>query len=255
MDFYNTAEQPARNTIFIGTKHSIYVVSYCLSLPYLQGHPLFLELSTHFSAKKPIKSIGFVVEKKDKLWRVAEKQHGYFTAKQAKEAGYRDSNFARYIQSGIWKKIQRGIYCFTHFPAYERPELIIWFLWSQTRKDPGCGVWSHETALEIHDLSDVNPLKMHMTVPERFRKRGKPGFISLHCGTFSKMEIQEKDGYLITTPLRTLVDVFREESLEPSLLRQSVREALSKGMVTKIELAKMKKFYPEVEKILEVVDG
>ncbi|NGX45524.1 MAG: hypothetical protein K940chlam2_00679 [Chlamydiae bacterium] len=194
------------------------------------------------------------MKNQDRLWEISKQQQGIFTAEQAKSAGYRDSNFAKYIQSGAWERIQRGIYCLTKFPTYNRPELVVWTLWSLNTREPGMGVWTHETALEIFDLSDVNPTQMHMTVPFGFRRTKKPDFIHLHFGTLSKLEIQKIDGYYVTTPIRTLVDIFREESFDPSLLHQCVNEAISKGLITKIELARAKQHYPEIEKILEMID-
>lgn len=194
------------------------------------------------------------MKNQDRLWEIAKNQQGIFTAEQAKNAGYHDSNFAKYVQSGTWEKIQRGIYRLTKFPAYDRPELVVWSLWSLNSREPGMGVWSHETALEMFDLSDINPTKMHMTVPFGFRRTSKPDFIQLHFGTLSKLETQKMDGFYVTTPIRTLVDIFREKSLDLSLLHQSINEALSGGLITKIELRRAMQHYPEVEKILELVD-
>ncbi len=191
---------------------------------------------------------------KERLWKIAKKQHGFFTAKQAKDAGYKDSNFASHLQSGVWRKVGRRIYRLSHFPDYERPELIIWSLWSHNPHAPYEGAWSHETALEIYDLSDVNPTQMHMTVPVGFKNSGKPNFITLHFETLSRVEIQKIDGFFITTPIRTLVDIFRVGVLEPYLLHQSIKEALSKGLITKLELARSKQFYPEVGKIMEIIN-
>jgi predicted transcriptional regulator of viral defense system len=42
-------------------------------------------------------------------------------------------------------------------------------------------VYSHHTALSLYDLSDLNPSKLHMTVPMDFRRNSEiPGILVLH---------------------------------------------------------------------------
>src|SRR6185295_9149448 len=105
---------------------------------------------------------------RSKLFDIADSQQGYFTSKQAEECGIPRSHFGRKLRSGEWVKEQRGIYRLAYYPIPDRPELVLWALWSRDRQGVPQGVWSHETALDIHDLSDVMPAKMHMTVPTHF---------------------------------------------------------------------------------------
>ncbi len=58
----------------------------------------------------------------------------------------------------------RGIYRLAHYPVAERPELVLWILWSCNRKRELQGICSHdirrhETALDIHELRIQCPLK------------------------------------------------------------------------------------------------
>jgi predicted transcriptional regulator of viral defense system len=39
----------------------------------------------------------------------------------------------------------------------------------------GRGVLSHDTALELHELCDVNPEKIHLTVPADYQPRRRGG--------------------------------------------------------------------------------
>ncbi len=174
---------------------------------------------------------------KDQLFQIADRQQGFFTSKQAKESGFPDSNFHRHIISGEWIKEQRGIYRLAYYPVTERPELVLWYLWSCNRQGKPQGVWSHETALDIYELSDVMPAKMHMTVPKRFRKGIEiPKALSLHFADIPVSDIRSQQGYLITTPLRTLIDVVEEAKLSNDLITQALREAIQKGLVSRKEL-------------------
>lgn len=191
------------------------------------------------------------MDNEGRLWTIAEQQEGFFTTRQALEAGYFDPNFSRMITSGKWIRENHGVYRLVRYPFPERPELIQWSLWSRNKAGTVQGVWSHETALELRDVSDVNPVKMHLTVPQGFRKK-PPGFILLHYHNLGDPEIEERKGYFVTTPLRTLVDVFREGKLSHDLLVQSVREMVNNGLVLQMELQRARKFYPEIEEMLEV---
>ncbi len=118
----------------------------------------------------------------------------------------------------------------------------IWGLWSRTKERQVQGVWSHETALDIYELSDNMPSKMHMTIPTSFRKRSPiPSQLVLHYANLKEQEIRTQQGYLITTPLRTLVDVTEEGTLSYDLLLQAVTEALERGIVTRKEIDSLPK--------------
>jgi hypothetical protein len=72
--------------------------------------------------------VGFVYEHEHKLFEIADRQQGYFTATQAKECEYYDSHFKRYLSSGEWSKMGRGLYRLARYPLSDRPDLIEWSL-------------------------------------------------------------------------------------------------------------------------------
>lgn len=112
------------------------------------------------------------MDKDSRLLQIAESQQGYFTSRQAVECGFQRSNFRRKVQSGKWYKEELwGIYRLSNYPTTSRPELALWTLWSSDKQGIPQGIWSHETALDIHGLSDAAPAKLHMSVSGSFRKR------------------------------------------------------------------------------------
>jgi len=166
-----------------------------------------------------------------RLFAVAQVQGGFFTAKQAEDAGFDRTHHAYHVRTGTWQREYRGIYRLTRFPMPERPDLILWFLWSRNRDDQIQGVYSHQTALSIYDLSDIMPAKLHMTVPNDFRRSAEiPPILVLHYDNLSADEIEERDGYRVTRPIRTIVDVRGEVSED--LLSQAFREAKTRGLMT-----------------------
>ncbi len=174
---------------------------------------------------------------RDRLFEVADRQQGYFTSKQAEECGYYRSHFRRFLESGEWIKEQRGIYRLSRYPIQERPELILWTIWSRNKHGEPQGVWSHETALDIYELTDVMPAKMHMTVPKNFRRfQSIPEVLALHYQDLSSEDVEIRQGYRITKPLKTMIDVVNDQSISLEQVQIGVQQAIKKGLFSKIEI-------------------
>jgi predicted transcriptional regulator of viral defense system len=174
------------------------------------------------------------------LYRIAEAQGGYFTTKQAASLGYASNKRAYHVRAGNWLREHRGIYRLALFPEPERPDLILWWLWSRGRSDQPVGVYSHQTALSLHELTDVNPSRLDLTVPPTFR-RGVPvpRVLRLHYGSIEQPEQETLFGVPVTNALRTIVDVWEEGSLPKETLRQAFRQARSSGKITRKQTAEL----------------
>jgi predicted transcriptional regulator of viral defense system len=175
----------------------------------------------------------------DRLFEIADRQQGYFTAQQAQDCGIPHSNFHFRIRSGEWVKLLRGVYRLVRYPVTERSELVLWILWSRDKKGIPQGVWSHQTALDIHEISDIMPSKMHMTVPLTFRKRvAIPKHLKLHFATLAKSDVENWQGYQVTAPLRTLIDVIEEGIVPEEQIEQAIRDGLRTGILNERDLNK-----------------
>lgn len=171
-----------------------------------------------------------------KLFEIAESQQGFFTAKQAQEAGFSSTNHPYYVKQGVWVKEERSIYRLKQYPNTERMDLILYSLWSRDRNDRPQGVYSHETALTIHELSDVMPSKLYMTVPPGFRKSAKtPKGLSLSYDVIDPTEIENRHGYRVTKPLRTILDLVKANETSPEFIEQALVEAIHRGVITLAE--------------------
>ncbi|MGC2594651.1 MAG: hypothetical protein WA347_00045 [Rhabdochlamydiaceae bacterium] len=190
------------------------------------------------------------MDRENRLLQIAESQQGYFTSRQAEKCGFSRANFQRKLRSGKWCKEEVwGVYRLANYPPTQRPELALWTLWSADRQGNPQGIWSHETALEIHGLSDVAPTKLHMSVPRGFRKgTAIPRNLCLHfVDKVSQSDIEIRQGYRVTTPLRTLADIIREEKtqyeqLELAILDLAVKKSLIEGLATIQEMEHLQKF-------------
>ena len=120
-------------------------------------------------------------EAQRRLFEIAEAQQGFFTTKQAKAAGFAENTHSYHVKVRNWIREYRGIYRLALFPMAEHPDRVKWALWSRNRNEAPEGVYSHQTALSLYELSDLNPAKLHMTVPAHFRRNSEiPGILGLH---------------------------------------------------------------------------
>src|ERR1700682_33509 len=143
-----------------------------------------------------------------RLFEVADLQQGFFTAKQAKAAGFAENTHPYHVQAGNWIREHRGIYRLSSFPQGERPDLTLWSLWSRNRGEAVQGAYSHQAALSLHDLSDVMPAKLHMTVPKSFRRNSEiPRVLVLHFADLPESDIGVVHGVHVTKPMRTILDL------------------------------------------------
>src|SRR6202162_4200695 len=143
-----------------------------------------------------------------RLYEIAEGQQGFFTTKQAKAAGFAENTHPYHVQAGNWIREHRGIYRLGSFPRGERPDLMLWSLWARNRNEAPQGVYSHQTALSLHNLSDVMPAKLHMTVPKSFRRNsGLPRVLVLHFANLSQIDIAAAHGVRVTRTMRNIVDL------------------------------------------------
>jgi predicted transcriptional regulator of viral defense system len=170
----------------------------------------------------------------DELYATAAPQAGLFTRRQAVDAGYSPPLLEYHVQRGRLTRVGRGIFRLTHFPATDEEDLVALWLWSERQS-----VFSHETALRLHELSDVLPAVTHLTLPkeaQRRRRRTPPG-VMLHYDHLGKGDLTWKGPVPLTTALRSILDC-KQAAVAPDIVRQAIRQALRRGLFTRDALNK-----------------
>jgi hypothetical protein len=168
---------------------------------------------------------------RDRLQDLAATQSGYFTLTQAFEAGFTSAE-----QLQIHERVERcadGVYRFVLYPASDHEDLVI--TWLQTEKQ---GVFSHDTALALHELSDILPVRQHITVPPGWKPIEGMALSAntvVHEGTVADAEKSWMGPVPFTKPLRTLVDCI-DDVLPPDILEQALADAYARGMLSPVEL-------------------
>lgn len=179
----------------------------------------------------------------DRLYEVAAVQDGHFTTRQAAQAGYSPQLLVKYLKSERIHRVCRGIYRIVHYPAGEHEDLVVLWLWSGR-----AGVFSHETALTLHELSDALPARVQMTLPASWRQRRlrvPPGVV-LHHADVADRERAWFGPVPVTTVPRTLMDC-ADSSVAPDLVRDAFEDAADRGIVDRDSvpgvIAYLKRFF------------
>jgi len=163
-----------------------------------------------------------------KLYEIAERQAGYFSSRQAQQAGFSNALLSHHVRSGRFLRLRRGIYRLAHFPEMPHPDLYI--VWLSTGEK---AVFSHESALLLYGLTDLLPAEIHITVP-RTASRRLPG-VRFHTARLAPEEITWRQGLPITALPRTIADLIRS-GLAEEWVGQAVHQALERGMVSEAAL-------------------
>ncbi len=159
------------------------------------------------------------------LYRIAEQQAGYFTAKQASRVGFSWERLSEYARNGRFLRVTHGIYRISQFPSSRLEDLFV--AWLQ------CGpksVVSHESALAVYDLSDLMPGETHVSVPRTASRRRK--HIRLHTNQLRRIDVVKREGLPVTSVPRTIADVARA-GLSEDHVADALRTAVQRGLADK----------------------
>lgn len=104
---------------------------------------------------------------RDELWDLAATQHGYVTTRQAASLGISKDALVMLAQRGTVDRAAFGVYRFPKYPYTDGDRHMLAVLWTRVPE----AALSHETALDVYAISDINPKKYHVTVAKRRRLR------------------------------------------------------------------------------------
>lgn len=159
------------------------------------------------------------------VYEIAEEQSGYVTTAQAADANVSKDALAKMAARGVLDRVSWGLYRLTRFPPSALDQYVEATLWPLTVQ----AVISHESALALYGLSDVNPPKIHVTVPKSFRiRREVPKWLVLHRADLREAERQVHEGVSVTAPERAIRDCHAAH-LGPALVRQAIHDGRRSG--------------------------
>ena len=151
-------------------------------------------------------------------------QAGYFTAAQAVDVGYSYQAQKYHVDSGNWLRVDRGLFRLPDWPPAPEDQWVRWTLWSHGR-----GVVSHDSAALVHDLGELDPRRVHLSVPFEFRAVD-PAVVT-HPTELLTKDVLDHGAWRVTTPLRTLLDLARGDTTQEQVTA-AVGAALEQGLTT-----------------------
>lgn len=161
------------------------------------------------------------------LYQTASEQAGYFTTAQAEACGYSRPGLSQMVDSGRIRRERRGLYRLRDYPSSPHEHLVREWL----AAGPESAI-SHESALELYDLSDIIPDSIHVTVPRDRRWYSAPGHVTVHTTTRDLApDTMHREGVRVTRSERTIVDSAKAGS-HPDQIIVAVREAVDRGLTT-----------------------
>lgn len=165
------------------------------------------------------------------LAELAADQFGLVTLADAKDVGYDPNTLAKLAKRGQLERVSRGVYRVPFLAGGEMAAYMAAALWPQGAR----GVLTRETALDLWDVSDVNPTKLHITVPKDHRpQRAIPNGYAIHREDLDPTEVSAIAG----VPVVKLARAIRQAAAEHigrDLLEQAARHGRERGLLSAAE--------------------
>ena len=161
------------------------------------------------------------------IYEIAADQLGYVTANQARDAGVTSMALVMMERRGTIERVSRGVYRLLQFPIGPLAEYMEASLWPVG----ATGVISHESALALYGISDVNPSVIHVTVPAAHRvRRRTPTRLRLHHADLVDEDRDLYEGIPVTRVERTIQDCL-VSGAGGEILARAVDDAVRAGLL------------------------
>lgn len=159
----------------------------------------------------------------NRLYRLATTQHGYFSAAQAKDIGISTYTLRQHIDL---VRVRRTVYRLAQFSSSDHEDMVVVWLWSKRS-----GIFSHETALMLHNLSDALPSKIHITLPLAWKRQHSklPTIAVTYYADLTHKDWMWIEHLPTTTPLRTIDDC-HDASSSTELIAQAERQLIDRKL-------------------------
>jgi predicted transcriptional regulator of viral defense system len=167
------------------------------------------------------------------LFEIASEQQGYFTAQQARACHFAWDLLTYHTRVGRFIRVRRGLYRLRDYPTSPREEVMM--AWLSVGQD--VAVVSHESALDLLDLSDIIPDAVHLTVPRSKRHLPTLPGVTIHTTTklLRPQDVTTRNGIRLTAAARTILDT-AEAGTAPEQVELALTQAIKRGLTTRQDL-------------------
>ncbi|HEX2038110.1 MAG TPA: type IV toxin-antitoxin system AbiEi family antitoxin domain-containing protein [Acidimicrobiales bacterium] len=164
------------------------------------------------------------------LDRLARRQHGLVTRRQALDSGFSATAVKRRVALGTWLPLAAGVYALASSPPTWQRQVLAACL-------AVGGIASHRTAAALWGLSGFRPGPVHVLVAHGRSSCAAPATIH-QSRTLRPAEVTRVDGIPVTRVARTLADLARHVA-RPAL-EDAVDDALCRRLVPLDSLARQR---------------
>lgn len=159
-------------------------------------------------------------------FELALDQQGFVTFRDARQLGFDPALLRQWYARGLLDRATHGVYRFPQATVTELDAYRLATLWAAGR-----GVLSHETALQLHRLGDVEPARIHITLPKGYRPRRKGGELYVvHHEDLAPEDKTAVEGLPIVTPEVAIRQAIAVRT-RPHLVQQAIEAARRRGLV------------------------
>ncbi len=169
-----------------------------------------------------------------RLLERAVDQHGLLTPDDARAVGTTENALRRLAHEGVIARVGFAVYQVPQLagdPLAQYQEALLWL------RAPAA--LTHDTALDLHHLCDINPGKVHVTVDIRNRpRRTAPAWIQIHFGALPDADLTWLEGLRIATPTRAILDAIAT-NIGQQFIDQAIETGKQRGLLTKQDLRRI----------------
>ncbi len=174
----------------------------------------------------------------DALRDIAADHGGLFTTQEAVTAGIRRELIVQLAARGRIERVAQGLYRFQTWPANELQQYHEAVLWPRAQRELAYAVISHDSALELYNLTQLNPGSIHVTIPRTTRiVRATPAWLRFHRADIDERDRTWERGVPTVSVARAIEDVAPTHGLD--IVHRAVSEARERRLLREDELARL----------------
>lgn len=158
---------------------------------------------------------------------VAGDRGGYVPTAAARELGLAAGRLVTLAHRGSLERVGHGLYRIPGYPLDRHDELIRAVLWTKER-----GAISHETALGLYELADVNPVAIDLTVARAYRVARAGGeHYRVHRGDLLERDVTVFEGVRVVG-VATAIAGATAQGVGTALVSDAIDRARRLGWIT-----------------------
>lgn len=169
-----------------------------------------------------------IVTNLERLREIALDQHGFVTTREAENMGVSRVELSKMVSRGRLTRVSHGVYRVPQVAETEFDQYHQAVLWTGLPE----ATLSHETALSLWELSDINPENIYLTVAprRRVRRSGNRNYV-LHLAELGPTDMTRRHGIPVVTA-HVAISQCITSGTPTYLLQQAYEQARERGHIS-----------------------